>query len=134
MTLSDQPVRLQFQSASPRGGDEGGGWSEGVAGPEVLFDAATATIVSASSGSTVRWIPNNTLLFTYGRLDVWQLDASDRPVEHGSYASVQLGGDAAGLDVPMPLDADRWLVRLYGQWQTDCINGDGYVDLLLITT
>lgn len=34
----------------------------------------------------------------------------------------------------MPATAGHWLLNIYGRWQTDCATGDGYVDLLLITS
>jgi hypothetical protein len=134
MTLADQPISFQFQTASPRDGSAGG-WSDGVPPPPIRFDAHdTHQTVEAMAGSVTRLEPAPTITLTEGTLDLYRLDANDHAGDGLPVATTDLGGDVNALDVPLPTQAGRWLLSAYAHWQTGCASGDGYVDLLLITT
>jgi len=133
MTLGDTPITYQFQTGSPRD-DSAGGWSDSVPGPPIRFDLGEHQTVEANAGDVVRLEPASTITLIDGRLEVYRLDADDRAGNGVLAATVDLGGDADGLDVPLPTQSGRWLLSVYAHWQSDCASGDGYVDLLLITT
>ena len=90
--------------------------------------------VKARAGEVVRFEPAPTITLIDGQLELYRLDAADHAGDVDPVAKVDLGGDANGLAVPLPTEAGRWLLSVYTHWQTDCAGGDGYVDLLLITT
>jgi hypothetical protein len=133
MTLADAPIVYQFQSGGSRDGQFG--WSDSVPAPPLRFDAFEEhETVEARVGDVVRLEPAPTITLIDGRLELYRLDAADHAGDAEPVASADLGGDASGLDVPLPTQAGRWLLSVYTYWQTDCAGGDGYVDLLVITT
>jgi len=134
MTLADSPISFVFQSGSPR--DENAfGWSDSVPYPAVRFDMNDEhQTVGASAGGVTRLEPASTITLIDGRLELYRLDTDDRAGDAEPVARLELGGDADGLDVPLPTSAGRWLLSFYAHWQSDCLSGDGFVDLLLITT
>lgn len=134
MTLAGAPISFQFQSASPRDGSASG-WSDGVPAAPIRFDASEAPqTVDTREGDVVRLEPASTITLIDGRLELYRLDADDHAGDRSPVATSDLGGNAKGLDIPLPTQTGRWLLSTYAHWQTDCASGDGYVDLLLITT
>ena len=133
MSINGTPFRFSFQTASHRDGGPGG-WSDGVAGPTLQFDIqSTHVVVSAQSGTVVRLLTGETVTLAAGRLELYALDSNDKAESAGGLVTAtDLGGDAAGLDVPLPMVAGRWLLNVYAHWLTDCLGGDGYADLLLV--
>jgi hypothetical protein len=134
MTLDGTPFRFQYQSALPSNG--AGGWSDSVPGPTLRFGREDAQVVEAASGSAVQLRPSDAVMFTDARMELYVLDANDElhadtatPVDASDLAVVD-----GALEVPMPADAGHWLLNIYGRWSTACASGDGYVDLLLITS
>jgi hypothetical protein len=135
MTLAGTPFRFQWQTLSPRDGSPGG-WSDSVPGPTGRFVSGEAPVVVGPVGAVARLEPASTVTFRAAWMELYELDADDRivdpdgpPVERADLRVV--GGD---LEVLMPADAGHWLLNIYGRWMTDCAEGDGYVDLLLITS
>jgi hypothetical protein len=134
MSLADVPISFQFQSGGLRD-DSAGVWSDSVPYPVVRFDSNDEhQTVEASAGNVVGLQPGSTITLIDGRLELYPLDADDRAGNVLPAATVDLGGDADGLDVPLPTQAGRWLLSVSAHWQTGCASGDGYVDLLLVTT
>ncbi len=134
MTLAKTPITFQFQSGGPRDGSAGG-WSTGVPEPPIRFDADDKhQTLEARSGTVARLEPAPTITLIDGSLDLYRLDADDHAGTGLPVATTDLGGTPNGLDVPLPTQAGRWLLSAYAHWQTGCASGDGYVDLLLITT
>jgi len=134
MTLADTPVSFQFQSGGPRDA-RAGGWSTGVPAAPIRFDAESEhQTVEALAGTVARLKPAATITLIDGTLDLYRLDADDHAGTGLPVATTDLGGNVDGLDVPMPTQAGRWLLSAYAHWQTGCASGDGYVDLLLVTT
>lgn len=133
MSLDGTPLKIIFQSGGPRDGGAGG-WSDGVPGPTIRFDAETAQTIEATANTVARLLSNESVSLIDGQLELYRLDSADRAGEDAEpVARAELGGDAKGLDVPLPAKPGRWLLSVYVHWQTDCSAGDGYADLLLVT-
>jgi hypothetical protein len=132
--LGGQPLRFQVQDGGPRENATGSSWGDEVPGPTLRFSAEHAQRITTPAGTVIRWIPTASMSLILGSEEVYALEPDDTIDERqGPGAALALGGDAAGLDVPVPVAAGHWLLSLYVWYQTDCISGDGYVDLLLIT-
>lgn len=133
MTLAGTPIAYTFQSGSSRNGTFN--WSDGVPGPAIRFDSTEEhQTVKARAGSVVRFRPPSTITLIDGKLELYRLDRADHAGDGEPGATRRLGGTTKGLDVPLPTEVGRWLLSVYSHWQTDCAYGDGYIDLLLITT
>ena len=133
MSLGGTPFEIIFQSGSPRDGGAGG-WSDGVPGPTIRFDAETAQTIEATADTVARLLSNKSVSLIDGQLELYPLDSADKVGQDAEpVARADLGGDAKGLDVPLPAKSGRWLLSVYLHWQTDCSAGDGFADLLLVT-
>lgn len=133
MVIADVPIQFQFQSGGSR--DDGIGWSDSVPGPTIRFGFGEHQVVEAGKGTVASLEPGRSVTLIDGRLELYRLDADDHAGDGAMpAAAVDLGGDVGGLDVPLPTEHGRWLLSVYAHWQTDCATGDGYVDLLLVTS
>ena len=133
MSLDGTPFEIMFQSGSPRDGGPGG-WSDEVPGPTIRFDAETAPKIEATAGTVARLLSNKSVSLIDGQLELYPLDSADRVGQEAQpVARADLGGDAKGLDVPLPTESGRWLLSVRVHWQTGCSAGDAYADLLLVT-
>lgn len=133
MSLDGTRLEIIFQSGGPRDGGAGG-WSDGVPGPTIRFDAETAQKIEATADTVARLLSNKSVSLIEGQLELYRLDSADRAGQDAEpVARAELAGDAEGLDVPLPVERGRWLLSVYLHWQTDCSAGDGYADLLLVT-
>lgn len=124
MIIADTLIRFQYQSGGSR--DGGTVWSDSVPGPTIRFDVGEHQVVEAPAGIIARLELGASVTLAAGRLELCELGGDDDLDDGASpVAAVGLGGDSAGLDVPLPMEPGRWLLVVRAVWQTDCAAGDG---------
>ena len=131
-SFAGQPVSLMLLSGESRVG--GGGWSDAVPGPTARYGSGPRLLEALPVDSLATLMPSARITLIAGSLEVYSirsdgtLDASARPV-----AARMLGGQRAGLTIPLPVVPGRWLASVSFEWQTPCLAGNGYLDVDLTT-
>ena len=105
-------------------------------GPTTRFASTSARqTVETPADRVLRLEPPSTMRLIDGQLEIYRLDPGDQIREDAlPVATRDLGGDALALDIPVPTEPGRWLLNVYARWQTGCAAGDGYADVLLVTS